>query len=324
MAGGAGAQPGFPTIPVWAYPGAHGSDGPDSILTRPRTVTLRWKRDRRAEARPDFGGYRIYRAISSPDTGDMVLLRRFSRQTGDEILWHFSILDTTTMQYMKDDQVANDSIIQFVDPDSLGHFEKVCRLVDKFGRCISRGDSVWKLIAPAGPHDGYAVYYSITYEGRNIGGNDYQDLFVPDTLADPGLTQAERYARCDTVGRPTSCPNKNHRATNMTSPAVYPTGGPTSNLERVAVVPNPYRRTEPWDQPGSHELHFINLPSKARIRIFTLAGDLVAEIHHEDAVLDFARWDLKNADGRDVASGIYIYRVEAGSLTFQNRFVVVR
>jgi hypothetical protein len=126
---------------------------------------------------------------------------------------------------------------------------------------------------------------------------------------------------CTTVSR---CPNLNNKARNMLATPVYPTGGPTANLERIGVVPNPFRRREPWDPPGANEIHFINLPQRAKIRIYTVAGDLVATLEHNDAVEDFARWNLRNSDGREVASGIYIYRVESGSFSFQDRFIVVR
>ena len=90
------------------------------------------------------------------------------------------------------------------------------------------------------------------------------------------------------------------------------------------MVPNPYRGQEAWDQPGQNEVHFINLPPNAKIRIYTASGDLVATIDHNDTVRDFARWNLKNANGQDVASGIYMYRVEAQQFEFQHRFVVIR
>src|SRR5437667_12489591 len=82
LAAGAGhvqtvtAQPGFPHIAVWAFPGAWQDStllfprrcvgaftGPmrDSIRLQGRTLTVRFRRDPQAELRPDFGGYRIYR-----------------------------------------------------------------------------------------------------------------------------------------------------------------------------------------------------------------------------------------------------------------------
>ena len=62
----------------------------------------------------------------------------------------------------------------------------------------------------------------------------------------------------------------------------------------------------------------------SRIRIYTVAGDLVRELQHNDRIRDFERWDLKNASGNEVASGIYVYRIESGSFHFQNRLVVIR
>ena len=116
---------------------------------------------------------------------------------------------------------------------------------------------------------------------------------------------------------------------------VAPTGGPSLNLARVTVVPNPYRAVEAWNPSGGQEIHFVNLPAQARIRIYTLAGDLVRDIRHTidpseavtapwDQSRDFEAWDLKNGAGRDVGSGVYIYRVESGTFFHQSRFVVIR
>src|SRR5215470_9382385 len=66
----------FPDIPVWTNVGAWqdsstiagfgfrcvGDFGPrpDSVRRESRSLSLRFLRDRATEARPDFGGYRIY------------------------------------------------------------------------------------------------------------------------------------------------------------------------------------------------------------------------------------------------------------------------
>jgi len=140
-------------------------------------------------------------------------------------------------------------------------------------------------------------------------------MFIADTL--------DGFARCGVPGDRTTCPNLNNKLRNLTGP-VEPTGGPTADLEGVRVVPNPYRGEEVWDPTGGGEVHFINLPPRSTIRIYTVSGDLVRTLHHNDAVRDFERWDLKSEAQRLVASGIYMYRVEAGSFSFQNRLVVIR
>lgn len=321
----------FPSIKAWVLQGAWQDSTsiytfvpvgffqgplPDSLVDKERTLTLRWLRDRVAETRPDFGGYRIYRMVNAPDTTKAVLLRRYSLNDTTRT-WHYSFVDSATAEFRCRGCVreASDSLATFVDPDSTGRFEKVCRRVDQYGRCASPGDSVMALIAPPGPHDGFLTWYSITYEKKNTTDSDNEDLFVADTL--------DNWARCGTFGNPLTCPNLNNKLRNLVGP-FEPTGGPAVNLERVRVVPNPYRGHETWDQPGQSELHFINLPSQSTIKIYTVSGDLVRTLKHSDPVRDFERWDLKSEYHKDVASGIYIYRIEAANFEFQNRFIVIR
>ncbi len=322
-------------IPVWAMPGAWqdntardstrcvGRVEPrlDSLTQRSRTITVRFLRSRRVEARADFGGYRIYRCTNTRDTTTAMLLRRYSVNDFDEPLWHFSRVDTTVADSLPfrcgSAPAYYDSVLTFVDPDSSGALVKVCRYATP-GECIAKRDSVWALMTVPGPHDGFRTWYSVTYEARNTIDNTYEDMFVPDTGDD--------YARCGQYGDPRTCPNLNNKLANMMAEADYvePTKGPTQNLQAVTVVPNPFRGRESWDRPDGNEVHFNNLPSKARIRVYTVAGDLVRDLNHDDPVRDFERWDLKNANGRDVVSGIYMYRVESGSFFAQGRFTVIR
>jgi hypothetical protein len=320
----------FWSIPVWAQAGAWqdntalypkrcvGSLEPrsDSLVQKSRTVTVRFLRNRRVEARPDFGGYRIYRCTNTPDTTNAMLLRRYSVNGGDEPLWHFSRVDPASLEFTCGGAVVYDSVLTFVDPDSSGALGKVCRDVDPQGRCASPRDSVWALMKVPGPHDGFRTWYTVTYEANNTFDNTYEELFVPDTGDD--------YARCGEHGVAGTCPNLNSKLANMIAEPVEPTGGPTANLQAVTVVPNPFRGREVWGGPDGNELQFKNLPPKASIRIYTVAGDLVRELSHDERVRDFERWDLKNADGRDVVSGIYMYRVESGTFSVQDRFIVIR
>ena len=220
------------------------------------------------------------------------------------------------LPYICNNTVVNDSILTFVDPDSNGRYIKVCRHPGtETGRCSTPGDSIFILVAPPGPHDGFLTWYSITIERKNTTDPDYEDLFVPDTL--------NNFARCSNPADRSTCPNLNNKLRNISGP-IEPTPGTTANLEKVLVVPNPYRGSEVWDQPGQSEIHFVNLPATAKIRIYTAAGDLVRELQHNDKVNDFERWDLNNASGQAVASGIYMYRVESGSFHFQSRLIIIR
>ena len=95
------------------------------------------------------------------------------------------------------------------------------------------------------------------------------------------------------------------------------------------VYPNPYRGQAEWDGYGSRNkmLWFRNLPKKAEIRIFSLAGDLVEIIQHDDSYkgqdisnIDAQKnplmsggehaWDLITMHDQATASGLYLFTVE--------------
>ncbi len=73
------------------------------------------------------------------------------------------------------------------------------------------------------------------------------------------------------------------------------------NLENMFVFPNPWRAAE-----GTDAVTFANLTARARIRIYTLSGMFIREILEEDGN-GGAEWDMLDADGKRVPSGIYIY-----------------
>jgi len=101
---------------------------------------------------------------------------------------------------------------------------------------------------------------------------------------------------------------------------------------RVWVVPNPYRARAPWERPPvpgdalTRHIDFFGLPrAPARVRIYTVAGDFVAEVDHDGSNGDGqASWDLISRNGQDVESGIYIFTVESRFGHQTGRFVVIR
>jgi hypothetical protein len=96
------------------------------------------------------------------------------------------------------------------------------------------------------------------------------------------------------------------------------------NAGQVLVVPNPYRvdhdytyesggwegRTSVWTE-SNRLVKFIHLPTKCTIRVFTLVGDHVATIEHNDPVRGEESWNLLSESNRALASGVYIFTVEA-------------
>jgi hypothetical protein len=139
----------------------------------------------------------------------------------------------------------------------------------------------------------------------------------------------------------------------------------TRSGKSVWVVPNPYRgytniseRPSSWDltpnatDPTGTHIDFFGLPTgRWTIRIYTVSGDLVAELRSEDSVNESvrppvttpsggtapgynrqqdhandgqARWNLISRNGQDVVSGIYMFTVESNEGTQRGRFVVIR
>ncbi|KPL14169.1 MAG: hypothetical protein AMS23_00825 [Bacteroides sp. SM1_62] len=94
-----------------------------------------------------------------------------------------------------------------------------------------------------------------------------------------------------------------------------------SELDDVAVVPNPYVVTASWEPKhfytsgrGIRKIDFIHLPPRCTIKIFTLRGYLVDTIEHDSYVTDGSEsWDLVSKDGMEIAYGVYFYHVSTPS-----------
>ena len=78
-----------------------------------------------------------------------------------------------------------------------------------------------------------------------------------------------------------------------------------SDLSKINVFPNPVRH-----YLGQTQVNFSNVTSQVRIRIYNIRGSLVRDIELGNAG-NSVQWNLKNQSGQEVASGIYIYRIEA-------------
>ena len=111
------------------------------------------------------------------------------------------------------------------------------------------------------------------------------------------------------------------------------------------VYPNPFKGQALWDGYGSRSkmLWFRNLPNEAEIRIFSLAGDLVDIIQHEESYsgADIANidaqknplmaggehaWDLITMHDQATASGLYLFTVEdknSGQIK-EGKFLIIK
>ncbi|MCK5738642.1 hypothetical protein KAH55_05650, partial [bacterium] len=94
-----------------------------------------------------------------------------------------------------------------------------------------------------------------------------------------------------------------------------------NELDKIAVVPNPYVVTVSWEPQhfyssgrGIRKIDFIHLPPQCTIRVFSMRGHLVDTIEHDSLINDGAEsWDLLSKDGMEIAYGVYIFHVETPS-----------
>jgi len=119
--------------------------------------------------------------------------------------------------------------------------------------------------------------------------------------------------------------------------------GPTakSDMDNIYVVPNPYigqskfdgRREDDFTGDRSRRVWFVNIPENCKIKIYTLAGDLVDTIKHsgsegQDIITIGAAlnkdklkmsdvtatgmepWDLLSYNNQIIAAGVYLFSVE--------------
>jgi len=105
------------------------------------------------------------------------------------------------------------------------------------------------------------------------------------------------------------------------------------DLDNIKVVPNPYLANALWEPKnpyssgrGPRSIHFTHLPSKCTIRIFTVNGELVKEIEHENNLSDgTAEWNLLTKDNLSASYGVYIYHVDApGVGTKAGKFAIIK
>ena len=104
------------------------------------------------------------------------------------------------------------------------------------------------------------------------------------------------------------------------------------DLDKIAVVPNPYVGAASWEPAtaitgrGERLVYFIHLPNKCTIRIYTISGNLVKTLYRDAPVTDGQEpWDLTTKDGMSLAFGVYIFHVDAPGIgTKIGKFAIIK
>lgn len=132
---------------------------------------------------------------------------------------------------------------------------------------------------------------------------------------------------------------------------LFPGPNAKTDMDNIYVVPNPYIGQSKFDGKRSNDekgdksrrIWFVNLPYKCKIKIFTLAGDLVDEIDHNGAYSEdiiniskatgsgvspsgMATWDLLSKNDQIIAPGVYLFSVkdhDSGDIKV-GKFVIIK
>lgn len=166
------------------------------------------------------------------------------------------------------------------------------------------------------------------------------DTTIWYSYVDKGLANGEFYyfavTAYDSGYAPTGLePLESSPVINLTRTAA--SSGPESSqpIQEVLVVPNPYRINQNYFDQGwesgqddtQRRIDFTNLPEKCTIRIFTLAGDLVATLEHDyparSPVRHSESWNMISRNIQAIASGIYLFAVESEQGKYIGKFTIV-
>ena len=112
---------------------------------------------------------------------------------------------------------------------------------------------------------------------------------------------------------------------------VYPGVLPKDNLNEVGVVPNPYIvRSGFKESEYIRQIRFTNLPERCDINIYTVSGEYVSTIKHDNPESGNEWWDMRTINNQELAPGLYLFYVSQKdasghtSETTVGKFAVIR
>jgi hypothetical protein len=101
----------------------------------------------------------------------------------------------------------------------------------------------------------------------------------------------------------------------------------TSDLDKIKVVPNPYRVIAEWEMSQDERMiKFTHLPAECTIKIFNVAGELMRTLKHDlSSPIDSEEiWNLRTDENREVAPGLYFYYLQSNLGEKSGKFVIIK
>jgi hypothetical protein len=192
----------------------------------------------------------------------------------------------------------------------------------------------WDMVDSVGPNYGYDVGLEHEFVDSNVViGKSY--WYSLSSFGIPDRQIIDYVDRDGTVKQETLSTSGQSLIT--TRKRVNVPFSPGEELGSVKVVPNPYRvdqnytyesggwegRQRSWSEED-RLIRFIHLPPQCTIRIFSLTGDIVTTLYHDDPVRGELDWNLLSESGRAIASGLYVFSVESDYGRQVGKFVIIR
>ncbi len=188
------------------------------------------------------------------------------------------------------------------------------------------------------PFEGYKVYkstqsnagpWTLLAEYDIVGDGIGPNTGIKYEYIDHGLlNNVQYYYTVTSFSKPDKTINFPEQESSLSTNAktVVPGTSPPNDVGKVAVVPNPYRGdvayysyNPPWEKPTGtrhiwmeqdRRIQFINLPAHCEIKIYTLSGEVVATLEHDNAQKGYEDWNLTSSVGQAVSSGLYLFTVQ--------------
>ncbi len=95
--------------------------------------------------------------------------------------------------------------------------------------------------------------------------------------------------------------------------------------ELVYAYPNPLRLEAGFPEAPGELVTFTNLPAGSRVMVFTVSGDIVADLTPDLQEGRNIKWFTRNDSDELLASGVYIYKVESpGREDYFSKIIIIR
>ena len=274
------------------------------------SVLLSWDNSAESEVDPlvgaaDFEGYRIYRATFSP--GEWELIAAFDNIDEPVYVFDFETGDTLfdgKMYNLPSGMNNSTGLSEFSITMGHSYYDTLLAFIAK----DTDGNEIEIISNISRPINNLPYFYVVTA---------YDNPAAHDRPEFPQIESARSNYR---VNPETGAPD-----------AVYPRKfyslDESWDGQKVSVYPNPYKGASPLEARYENKINFTHLPPACKISIFSLTGDLIIEILHNDGSADHS-WDLSSRSELNVVSGLYLYVVESSLSTYPpkqiGKFVILR